>query len=114
MHDNYKPLDLPAGQALDPCPCCGADMALWQYSESETSETSKVAMCTNGERFGPQDGLANEGCLLYMPPQGHYKATIREAVRYANEYARALQAQQRKPRWDRAQVLRATTGKDAT
>jgi len=65
-------------------------------------------MCSNGEKFGPQDGLTNEGCLLYMPPQDFYRGRIVEAVKYWNEYAKALNAQRRQRNWQRARVLRET------
>jgi len=105
-HDDYKMMDCPA-TPLEHCPCCGAGMQLWQYSTSETAETSKVVMCSNGDSFGPQTGSANGGCPLYMPPQDHYKATAREAIKYWNAYAKALLSLQRTNRWSRAKVLRA-------
>jgi hypothetical protein len=104
-HDEYKRLDLPAGH-IEPCPCCGADVELWQYSKSETSAATKVVMCMSGEPIGPQDGLTNEGCPMFVPPDNHYRATIREAVKYWNEFAKALQSLQRTNRWKRAQILR--------
>lgn len=106
-HDDYKRLDLPAGVTVTDCPVCGSLAELWQYSTSETAPTSKAVMCSRGEAFGPQDGIANAGCLLYMPPHEFYKATIREAVRYWNEYAGALMKIQRSERWSRSSVLRA-------
>ncbi len=102
----YKQLDTPDG--LELCPCCGSAAQLWQYSESATAPTSKVICCENGEKFGPQDGMANEGCLLYMPPENFYRATIREAMKFWNEYAKALTSQQRKRRWEKARVIRST------
>ena len=101
----YKQLDTPEG--LELCPCCGSAAQLWQYSESATAPTSKVICCENAEQFGPQDGLVNGGCLLYMPPEGFYRPTLREAVKYWNEYAKALTSQQRARRWEAAQVLRS-------
>lgn len=92
---------------LERCPVCASAAELWRYSKSETAPSTPVAMCSNGEAFGPQDGIANEGCLLFMPPDEFYKATIREAVKYWNEYAKVLTAQQRKRRWEIAQVLRS-------
>jgi hypothetical protein len=89
-HDEYKALDTPVGQHIAACPVCGAAGALWQYSKSEQDATTKAVMCTNGEAIGPQDGVVNEGCLLYLPPRGFYQATIREAIKYWNEYAKAL------------------------
>jgi hypothetical protein len=35
---------------------------------------------------------SNEGCPFYMPGDGHYRETIRDAVRYWNELARAIVA----------------------
>lgn len=109
-HDNYKRLEIPAGVTLHECPVCGADPELWQYSKSETAPTNKLGMCSNGEKFGPQDGIANEGCLLFMPPDDFYKATIREAVKYWNDYAKALMVIQRANRWKRHSALRKEQG----
>jgi hypothetical protein len=99
MADEYKQLDLsgyvtapPNGRVLEPCPVCGSEAQLWQYSESETSPRKLLGMCSHGEAIGPQDGLTNEGCLLYMPPDGFYRETIRDAVRYWNDFAKALVA----------------------
>ena len=104
-HDDYKQLPLPE-TPLELCPCCGAKAELWQYSTSETAPCTKVVMCSNGDAFGPQDGVVNGGCPLYMPPDGHYMATIREAVKYWNEYAKALTAMQRRNRWAVHSALR--------
>lgn len=90
-HDDYKRLETPDG--LPHCPCCGAEVELWQFSEAETAPTTKVVMCSNGVQFGPQDGLVGEGCPLYMPNQLHYRATIRDAVKYWREFAEALESQ---------------------
>lgn len=105
-YDMYKKLDMPEGVSLLPCPCCGSDAELWRYSIAEDAPSTPVAMCTNGERFGPQDSIANDGCPLYMPPDNFYRATIREAVKYWNDYAKALGVLQRKNRWKTANVLR--------
>lgn len=107
-NEEYKKAELPAG--VEPCPVCGADVELWHHSNDfANGPIAKVVMCANGETFGPQDGITNEGCLLYMPPDGFYKATVREAVKYWNEYAKALSAQRRQRHWQRAQVLREVT-----
>jgi hypothetical protein len=100
MHDDYKQLDLSqiasvppnGGPTLEPCPVCGSEAQLWQYSESDTAPRKLLGMCSHGEPIGPQDGLTNEGCLLYMPPNQFYRETIRDAVRYWNEFAKALTA----------------------
>ena len=89
-HDDYKPLVTPAGVTLRACPVCGAAPEIWQYSMSDDAPTSKAVMCSNGERIGPQDGVANDGCVLYMPPENFYRSRIVEAVKYWNEYAVAL------------------------
>jgi hypothetical protein len=65
-------------------------------------------MCSNGVALGPQDGIANEGCPLYMPSDGHYRATAREAIKYWNEFAQAL-CLQRFGR-DRERVRHIVTG----
>ena len=104
--DPYKRLPTPEGSTLEPCPICGSAVELWQYAETETSPTTKSVMCSNGERFGPQDGLVNEGCLLFMPPDNFYRATTREAVKYWNEYAKALGSLRRKNNWANYCALR--------
>ena len=113
VYEMYKQIDTPQGVSLLPCPCCGMDAKLWRYAKSETDSSTPVVMCENGDKLGPQDGHANEGCLLYMPPDNFYRATIREAVRYWNEYADALMTMQRKNRWKTACVLRNGTEEPA-
>lgn len=106
-HDDYKRLEFVAGTHVEPCPVCACAGELWQFSKADDGPLSKAVMCANGDSFGPQDGIANEGCLLFMPPDDFYRATIREAVKYWNEYAVALGKIQRRNRWKSAQVLRA-------
>jgi len=89
VHDLYKQLDL-AGRRIEDCPVCGAKAGLWQYSTSPNDPRRVTGMCSHGDAFGPQDGMVNEGCLLYMPPEGFYQPTEREALRYWNDYAKAL------------------------
>jgi len=103
--DEYQKLETPA--VVVRCPVCGGPASLWQYQKSADGPASKVVMCDNGEAFGPQDGMTNEGCLLYMPPDGHYKARILEAVNYWNDYAKALNTMRRGNNWKTARVTRA-------
>jgi hypothetical protein len=91
MHDDYKPLDHDPDK-IERCPVCGSAGQLWQYSTSPTTPRQLVVMCSHGEAIGPQDGIRDEGCLLYMPPEGFYQARITDAVRYWNDFARALVA----------------------
>lgn len=105
MRDDYKPLPTPPDIEL--CPCCGGEPELWRYSAADDEPATKVVMCKTNEPIGPQDGLMNEGCPLYMPPDCHYRATEREAIKFWNEFAKALTALQRKNRWAAAQVMRA-------
>lgn len=90
MHDCYQPIDTPAGVAIELCPVCNAVAGLWRHSEGPDEPTTTAVMCSNGQRFGPQDDSVHEGCLLYMPPEDFHRNTIREAVRYWNDYAHAL------------------------
>lgn len=93
MHDDYKQLEIPAGTLVDDCPVCAAKPSLWQYSDSPTSPTSKLVMCSNGdEPTIPGIGIVHEGCLLYMPPNCFYRETQRDAIEFWNSYARALRA----------------------
>lgn len=103
-HEIYKPIEAPA--EIEPCACCGGTGELYQFSETETSPVNRVVMCTTSETIGPRDALTSEGCLLYMPPDDFYRATGREAVKYWNEFQKALGVMQRTKRWKRAQVLR--------
>lgn len=97
------PAELPA-----PCPCCGSDARVWQYIDKPGAEVERVVMCDRAGGLGPRDALVYEGCLLQMPPQDFYKATGREAVRYWNGYAKALESEQRANRWKRVRALRAS------
>lgn len=94
---------------LHPCPVCASSARLWRYSAAPTQPSSVAAMCDNGSPIGPQDGIVNEGCLLYMPPDDFYRSTIRDATAYWNSFAGALEALQRKNRWARVRALRSGT-----
>lgn len=89
-YDCYKKIELTAAYRLQNCPVCQSKAELWQFSESADAPISKVVMCSHGDAFGPQDGITNEGCLLYMPPEAFYQGRIPDAVRYWNDYAKAL------------------------
>ena len=104
-HEMYKPLALP-DTPLEPCPVCASSAELWQFSKTIDGPATKVVMCSHNEKIVPQDGSVNEGCPLFMPDDDHYRATIREAVKYWNDYAKALGSLQRANRWNIAQVLR--------
>lgn len=106
MREEYLRLTTPEG--LELCPCCGAQPELWEYQPVQDGPATKVVMCATGEAIGPQAGMVNGGCPLYMPNDDHYRATIREAVKFWNDFAKALTALQRKNRWEHAKVLRAT------
>lgn len=105
-YDQYKKIDTPEGVALEPCPVCASAAELWRYSESPSSPTTTAVCCANGDPIGPQGGELAAGCLLYMPPTEFYCSTIREAVKYWNDYAKALSAQRRARAWA---VLRKQT-----
>jgi hypothetical protein len=88
--EEFKPGELPEGSTLARCPVCGSEAELWLHSlDFEHGPINKAVMCSNGEPFLPQDGLF-DCCLLCMPPNGFYRPTVREAVKYWNEYAAAL------------------------
>lgn len=113
-HDDYKRLEFVAGTHVEPCPVCASAGELWQFSKSDDGPASKTVMCENGTAFGPQEGAVTEGCLLFMPPDDFYRATIREAVKYWNDYAVALGKIQRANRWKIAKVLRESSGPQCT
>lgn len=106
----YKLAALDPKTTIESCPVCGANALLWSYSDDfENGPVQKVVMCENGERIGPQEGIVQEGCLLFMPPPDFYQPTIREAVKFWNEFAKALSTQRRERNWQEAKVLRART-----
>jgi hypothetical protein len=109
MHDDYRQMQPPPAEALEPCPCCGSDASVWEHSEAPDATVQRVVMCDQQGSIGPRDALVYEGCLLKMPPQDFYKATGRDAVRYWNDYAKALNALRRALNWQRAKVLRTET-----
>lgn len=93
-------------EPVQPCPVCGADAQVYTY-DSVNGPVQKLVACTTGGGFGPQDGdTIHPGCLLFMPPIDFYHATIREAVKYWNEYARCLSAIRRKRYWARHRATR--------
>lgn len=106
MRDDYYLMEPPPAEALEACPCCGSSARVWVYAEDPTMPVTRVVMCDHSGSIGPRDALVYEGCLLQMPPDDFYRETGREAVRYWNEYAKALTATQRANRWKTAQVLR--------
>ena len=96
MNDDYKQLPTPEG--LELCPCCGAKPELWMYIDNENDRTTKVVMCATSNSIGPQDHVLVSGCPLYMPNDDHYMPTEREAIKYWNEFSKALTSLQRKNR----------------
>ena len=73
------------------CPVCGAGVELYSYKESPDRNLTWSVACTRSENFGPQSDLMKEtGCVLYLPPQDFYCATEREAIRYWNDWHKAV------------------------
>lgn len=70
----YKPI--PSWDAeLKACPFCGSPAEMWEYEPTE-NHFQKVAMCGN-------DGDEDEGiepCPMYMPPEGFYRDTKKNAA----------------------------------
>lgn len=105
-HDAFKPVALLPGLVPLACPCCGAAPDLYEYMEKPGDDCQKVIMCSTGEGLGPDPGLRDNGCPLYMPPMALYRPTQREAVQHWNLYTKALMGLQRRNRWAGATVLR--------
>lgn len=106
MANDYKLMHPQPAEPLGACPCCGSGAEVWEYVENPGDIVERVVMCSRDGNIGPRDSLMYEGCLLHMPPKDFYRGTGREAVRYWNEYAKALMSLQRTNRWKSAQVLR--------
>jgi acyl carrier protein len=88
-HEEHKQLPIPEGQEISPCPVCGAEAELWQFSESPTSPTSKFVACPTGSSSTlKREDLTNGGCLLFLPPDDFYRATAKNAIQYWNEFAK--------------------------
>lgn len=106
MNQDYQKMEPPPSEPVQPCPCCSSSATVWQYIDKPGGPVERVVMCDHQEDIVPRDSVAYSGCLLAMPPQDFYKATGREAVRYWNDYAKALTELARANRWKTAQVLR--------
>lgn len=72
------------GQQLASCPLCGSPSEMWERAEDGTA--AKAVCCSHGDPLAsmPNDGLVSSGCPLYMPPEGFYCATYREAAKTWN------------------------------
>lgn len=103
-------------EPVQSCPVCGGDAQVYTYiGDSKNGSVQKLVACTTGGSFGPQDeDTIHPGCLLFMPPIDFYHATIREAVKYWNEYARHLSAIRRKRYWDRHKATTIRSLREAT
>lgn len=110
LNEEYKRVTTPDDTRLEPCPVCGADAELWSHSlDFKNGPIHKVVMCSNGEKFGPQiadGGCLHGGCLLFMPSNDFYRNRIVDAVKYWNDYAKALDALRRKNRWKQHSAMR--------
>ena len=95
MYHKATPLD---GRSMEPCPCCGSDVELWEFQAKPGAACTKVVMCMHSDPIGAQQGLAVDGCPMYMPSDDFYRATQREAVTYWNDFAKALVALREKHR----------------
>lgn len=106
---NGKYTQLPCPDlTISECPVCGSAATLWQYEHSNGAQ--KIVMCSNGESFGPQDCEVDAGCLLYLPPQDFYKSRIVDAIKFWNDYAKALTSQRITRNWHTHKALRKTEG----
>lgn len=106
MDDIYRLMVQAPSEPVEACPCCGSSARVWEYIEHPHADVMRVVMCDHNDSIGPRDAQVYTGCLLQMPPDDFYRGTGHAAVRYWNEYAKALTATQRENRWRTAQVLR--------
>jgi len=90
-HEEYVKAVLPDGSPdILNCPCCASKANLFQFSETPTSPSSRVVMCSYSFGIGAQESAVNEGCLLYLPPEDFYQATAKAAIAYWNNFAAGL------------------------
>lgn len=88
---DYHAIELPDGKHLERCPVCGSGAALYLYGDPKSdTPCGKVVCCTNNVKFGPQEGIASEGCLLFLPPLEFYHHRKISAIEYWNAYSIAL------------------------
>lgn len=106
MDDIHRLMEPAPSEPLEMCPCCGSSARVWEYVENPRANVMRVVMCDHHDSIGPRDSMVHEGCLLQMPPNDFYHGRGHDAVRYWNEYAKALTKLQRNNRWKTAQVLR--------
>jgi|GEM_PF-2300969 len=74
MKEEFKKIGDETHYHMERCPFCGNQAELWEHQLNE-SAYRKVVMCSNGG-----DGLNDEGCPMYMPPEGFYRATKTDAL----------------------------------
>lgn len=74
MTEEYKPITVPKGVDLLPCPFCGSPAELNEFHDG-TKYVTKIVSCTNSGNFGETDE-----CIMYFPSQVAFKATKREAI----------------------------------
>lgn len=91
MGDMYRVMSPAPDELPVPCPCCGSGVRVWELVPKDGPVT-RVVMCENVGGIGPRDAMMHGGCLLHMPPDDFYHGTGRDAVRYWNDYAKALLA----------------------
>jgi hypothetical protein len=70
------------------CPCCGSPASLWERVGDRG--TSKAVMCSNGTPLVEGEGNDDTLCPMWLPPEGMYQATRREAIDRWNSFAAAL------------------------
>ena len=87
VREMYKKLE--TSKHIEPCPFCGYPAELWEY-EPVPGHFQKVVMCTNLDNQGEDEDKDDCGCPMYMPPNGFYKATKREAILIWNNRAPAI------------------------
>lgn len=79
MSGEFKPVPVPAGVILLPCPFCGSPAELNEFID--IGATSKLVSCSNGGEF------EDDECVMYLPSNAAYKATKREAIAVWNTRA---------------------------
>lgn len=108
-HEDYRRVLTPP-EPLEPCPLCGADAEMWDFSTSFTAPQTHVVSCPTAADLGPRESPMYPGCLLYMGPLDFHRSTRRDAARYWNEYARAVVALREANEAARARKERASCG----
>lgn len=81
----YTKVDASRVPTLSPCPVCGSPAEMYRYQAEQDGPTTLAGMCSNSEDY---EADSESRCPFNLPPNHFYAATIKEAAKYWNGYAK--------------------------